>query len=139
MKNANGEEVTTKPWQLASWKQIRKTKLGDHCDQCGLSKPPLVLHHPFSTRSRTPEEFEQYLSCQETVTFCKRCAFLWDIKGMNLCSKCKVHYKGLRFPYCFSCSKELGLIHPSIEERFGITKAQIKRWDRELDKMEQGG
>lgn len=212
MKNADGKEVTTRPWQLVEWKTIRREKLGDHCLQCGSTKQPLVLHHlcqpptfrmikalavrdlfkagissneieppPMIPHYFCPEchsgnvraretikppwicnrchkefeapkegflldpreakrllikfkEFEEenreiiqaecqaiseehhkrYMSCEDTATFCRKCAFLWDMKGMSLCQKCKAHYKELKFPYCFNCSKELGLVPQTI-------------------------
>lgn len=81
------------------------------------------------------ENHKRYMSCEKTATFCHKCAFLWDMKGMSLCPKCKVHYKQFRFPYCFSCSKELGLVHPTLMGRLGITKGEEAEWDRELDQM----
>ena len=139
MRNTNGKEVTTKPWQLAEWRAIRKSKIGKACAQCGSSKPPLVLQHLPSDRSRTPEEYKEYLSCKDTLTFCKKCAFLWDVKGMNLCPRCRVRYKKLRFPYCYSCSKESGLVHPSVMERLGVTKEQEAEMDKEFDSMHSEG
>jgi hypothetical protein len=135
VKNKEGKEVTTKPWALSAWKQIRKEKLDDHCQQCGSTKPPLVLHHPLVGKSRSRNEFDQYLSCEETVTFCKKCSFLWDMKGMNLCPRCKTHYKKFQFPNCYRCSKELGIIHPTLMEQLGITKDQEAKMDKELDSM----
>jgi hypothetical protein len=81
------------------------------------------------------KNYERYKSCEETATFCQKCAFLWDMKRMNLCPKCKVHYKQFRFPYCFSCSKELGLVHPTLMERLGVTKGEETKWGRELDQI----
>lgn len=45
----------------------------------------------------------RYLSFSDTTTFCKKCAFLWDMKGMAFCSNCdKWHYI---FSPCPSCGK----------------------------------
>lgn len=50
------------------------------------------------------EEFERYISCIDTVTFCKKCAFLWDKKGMKLCDHCKIKYHGIGRKCCQECS-----------------------------------
>lgn len=49
-------------------------------------------------------EHDRYISLKDTTTFCKKCAFLWDIKGKRMCSKCRsfipIH---LDESYCFTC------------------------------------
>lgn len=39
------------------------------------------------------DEYLRYISLEDAVTFCKKCAFLWDVKNMDLCPKCKKEYK----------------------------------------------
>ena len=49
------------------------------------------------------EENLRYISLEDTVTFCKKCAFLWDKKGMNLCPICKTRYKKIYNITCYEC------------------------------------
>lgn len=48
----------------------------------------------------------QYLSFDDTITACKRCAFNFDINKMELCPVCKQYYKGLQYPTCIQCLPE---------------------------------
>lgn len=48
----------------------------------------------------------KYLSFEDAITACKKCAYNYDIKKMDLCPKCKQHYKGLQYPTCIECLPE---------------------------------
>lgn len=48
----------------------------------------------------------KYLSFEDTITACKKCAFHADIKKMELCPKCKEYYKGIEYPTCIPCLPE---------------------------------
>ena len=48
----------------------------------------------------------KYLSFQDTITACKRCASSYDLYGMELCPECKEHYKGIQYPTCIQCLPE---------------------------------
>jgi hypothetical protein len=48
----------------------------------------------------------QYLSFADTITTCKKCAFNYDIKNMEICLACKQYYKGLQYPICIHCLPE---------------------------------
>ena len=50
------------------------------------------------------EEHLRYMSLEDTTTFCKRCAFLWDRKGMRLCGYCREGWHPLDFSRCRGCS-----------------------------------
>ena len=45
----------------------------------------------------------KYLSFQDAITACKKCASYYDLKNMELCPSCKEHYKGIQYPTCISC------------------------------------
>lgn len=45
----------------------------------------------------------KYLSFEDTITACKKCAFSFDINKMELCPQCKQYYKGLQYPTCIQC------------------------------------
>ncbi|MDX6187825.1 hypothetical protein SGQ83_00545 [Flavobacterium sp. Fl-318] len=48
----------------------------------------------------------KYLSFEDSITACKKCAYHFDIKKMELCPKCKQHYKGLQYLTCIECLPE---------------------------------
>jgi hypothetical protein len=48
----------------------------------------------------------KYLSFDDTITACKKCAFKFDIQAMELCPQCKHYYKGLQYPTCIQCLPE---------------------------------
>ncbi|MEY8022117.1 hypothetical protein AB8P51_14860 [Muriicola sp. SD30] len=45
----------------------------------------------------------KYLSFEDTITACKKCASNFDLHKMELCPKCKEHYKGIQYPTCIQC------------------------------------
>ena len=48
----------------------------------------------------------KYLSFEDTITACKKCAFSFDLNNMELCPKCKKYYKGVQYPTCINCLPE---------------------------------
>jgi hypothetical protein len=52
------------------------------------------------------EQNIRYLSMEDTKTFCKKCAFMWDKNYMDLCPECKVGYKKFSREKCYACWKK---------------------------------
>lgn len=52
------------------------------------------------------DENIKYLSFEDTMTTCKKCAFNFDLNNMELCPKCKEYYKGVQYPTCIQCLPE---------------------------------
>jgi len=48
----------------------------------------------------------KYLSFEDTITACKKCAFNFDINDLELCPNCKEFYKGIKYPTCIQCLPE---------------------------------
>lgn len=48
----------------------------------------------------------KYLSFEDTITACKKCAFNFDINNLELCPKCKEYYKVVTYPTCIQCLPE---------------------------------
>jgi hypothetical protein len=48
----------------------------------------------------------KYLSFEDAITACKRCAYNFDIKNMELCPKCKGYYKDVQYSTCIQCLPE---------------------------------
>jgi translation elongation factor EF-G len=49
-------------------------------------------------------QHRRYVSCEDTKTFCKKCAFMWDSEGTKLCDKCKTHFHKRYREVCKHCS-----------------------------------
>jgi hypothetical protein len=47
----------------------------------------------------------KYLSFEDTITTCKKCASYFDLYNMELC-KCRENYKSVNFPTCIQCLPE---------------------------------
>jgi len=71
--------------------------------------------------------YDRYVSGEGTVTFCKKCAFLWDMKEMRLCGQCRKNYHPFRYDTCFSCLPE--------SRKDEITKANIQ-WQAVMGERE---
>lgn len=48
----------------------------------------------------------KYLSFEDTITACKRCASSYDLHRLELCPQCKKKYKGIQYPTCIECLPE---------------------------------
>lgn len=48
----------------------------------------------------------KYLSFEDTVTACRKCASNYDLNNMELCPICREHYKGIQYPTCIQCLPE---------------------------------
>jgi hypothetical protein len=48
----------------------------------------------------------KYLSIENTITACKKCAYNFDTNNMELCPKCKVYYKGIQYSTSIQCLPE---------------------------------
>lgn len=48
----------------------------------------------------------KYLSFEDTITACGKCASNYDLKNFELCPVCKIHYKGIQYPTCIQCLPE---------------------------------
>ena len=61
------------------------------------------------------EEHKRYISMEDTITFCKRCAFLWDKKGKKVCEVCKDTLIPVAMHACYKCQSEG---HPGVKVKF---------------------
>lgn len=48
----------------------------------------------------------KYLSFEDTITSCRKCAASFDLYKMELCPKCSTYYKGIQYPTCIQCLPE---------------------------------
>lgn len=49
------------------------------------------------------ELHQRYMSGERTKTFCKKCAYLWDVKQQTLCQVCKTNYHTFYETKCSVC------------------------------------
>jgi hypothetical protein len=61
--------------------------------------------------------FEKYMSGEDTATFCKRCAYMWDQKGLCLCPNCSTEYTPIGSRECPRCSADYKLCERCGEHR----------------------
>ncbi|KZL91706.1 hypothetical protein [Clostridium magnum] len=52
------------------------------------------------------EEHKRYMSCVDTVTFCKKCSYMWDKNKLRLCSMCGKRYHSFEYKCCINCRTE---------------------------------
>jgi hypothetical protein len=48
----------------------------------------------------------KYLSFEDTITACRKCASSFDLHRMELCPNCSTYYKGIQYPTCIQCLPE---------------------------------
>tara|TARA_A100001011_G_scaffold303063_1_gene316941 strand:- start:42 stop:926 length:885 start_codon:yes stop_codon:yes gene_type:complete len=48
----------------------------------------------------------KYLSFEDAITTCNKCAYNEDLKGAELCPKCNKNYKGIEYSTCIECLSE---------------------------------
>lgn len=66
----------------------------------------------------------EYLSFNDTITACRKCAFNFDIKRMELCPACKQYYKRLQYPTCIQCL-------PEDKRKVALASIEFgKQWDQ---------
>lgn len=69
----------------------------------------------------------KYLSFEDTITACKKCASSYDLHRMEICPQCKENYKGVQYPTCIQCL-------PEEKRKIALEKVEFgKRW-REMEK-----
>lgn len=66
------------------------------------------------------EQHDRYMSMKDTTTFCKKCAFMWDIKQRKLCEGCKTYVPFYVTPEtCFTCN-DSWFDPPDIDELYDL-------------------
>jgi hypothetical protein len=72
------------------------------------------------------EDNIKYLSFEDTITACKKCASNYDLFQKELCPKCKLHYKGIQYSTCIQCL-------PEVERIKAIEKIEFARKMRDIE------
>ena len=85
-------------YRLQCWKTFEKFQIS-HTDIVDKRHQEKLEEHEKLRQS----SYENYMSGEGTATFCKKCAFLWDVKGLMLCSQCKTGYHAFQYNNCYNC------------------------------------
>jgi ribosomal protein L37AE/L43A len=80
------------------------------------------------------DENIEYLSFENTKTFCKKCAFNYDKNGRDLCPKCKKNYKKIQYESCVDCLPE-GELKDQIKKQQAEYK-EMREYFKSVDEME---
>ncbi len=51
------------------------------------------------------QSYEKYVSGEGTETFCRKCAYMWDVPKMKLCPTCKRNYAYFQYEQCWVCNE----------------------------------
>ncbi|MBS1645470.1 MAG: hypothetical protein JST21_06305 [Bacteroidetes bacterium] len=64
----------------------------------------------------------KYLSFEDTITACRKCASNFDLNKLELCPKCKEYYKGVAYQTCIQCL-------PKDKRKIALEKVEFgKQW-----------
>jgi|SRR3989344_172183 len=74
---------------------------------------------------------DEYQSLANTITICKKCHFLYEMKGMRLCDSCKKSYHSVRHTSCYGCQKK---IDEEVEELYEKHQKVFAEWNKEKTK-----
>jgi len=75
----------------------------------------------------TLDEEIKYLSFEDTITACRKCAYSYDLKAMELCQKCMQYYKGIQYECCIQCL-------PKDKREAAIQQIEFGKQMREMEK-----
>lgn len=69
----------------------------------------------------------KYLSFEDTITCCKKCAANFDLYKLELCPKCKEYYKGIQYETCIQCL-------PEDKRKIALEKVEFGKQWRDMEK-----
>ena len=82
---------------LASVRYWLKSDLAKNSNSETIEKEAFLLHL---------NDCIKYLSFEDAITACGKCAYNHDIKRMEICPKCNQNYKGFEYSTCIECLPE---------------------------------
>ena len=82
---------------LSNIKYWYKRKIVKNKDSDSIEKKAFILYLNDNIK---------YLSFEDTITACKKCASNNDLYGKELCTNCNSNYKGIEYPTCIECLTE---------------------------------
>jgi len=82
---------------LSNIKYWFQRKIAENKDSDSIEKKAFILYL---------EGNINYLSFEDAITTCNKCAYNEDLKRAELCPKCNKNYKGIEYPTCIECLSE---------------------------------
>ena len=73
------------------------------------------------------EDNIKYLSFEDSITACKKCASSDDLYGMELCPKCNTNYKGIEYSTCIECLPQEQQIKAKEKIAFGKQMQEARK------------
>ena len=130
---SNRKRALRRTWSSKEWNLARKKFLLEHpiCElhqKEGITVIADTPHHPYMESIKAG-----YLDLSRCIALCKRCHTALH-HGLNLCPKCKEHYKRWDQPECRRCFDKA---NPEIVRAREAAKEERKRIRRELDKKKR--
>ena len=89
------------------WLQVRRSGYDDFLAEHGDVVDQIYGAALADYEAERQASDSRYMSGEGTATFCKKCAFLWDVKGQLLCRKCRERYHDFSYETCFNCIPQL--------------------------------
>lgn len=69
----------------------------------------------------------KYLSFEDTITACRKCASYFDLYRMELCPKCNKNYKGAEYQTCIQCL-------PEEKRKIALQKVEFAKQWKEIER-----
>ena len=150
--------------KIKSFEKFREKVVKAICDEMGVNVQPSAIYSSSTgfntTKGRVkkkeyfewikthPEQIDKfkqeakedvskwYKSLEDTITVCKKCHFLYEIKHKKLCQTCKKKYHNIKYRECWDCHKkeeaEIQDALNDIEEEDGLFElGQDKKFEQE--------
>jgi hypothetical protein len=131
-RTSNRRKALKRTWSGKEWREARAAFLKEHpfCQfhedlDPDLEVPATHPHHPYMESTKGG-----YLDLSRCIPLCAACHTALH-HGLNLCPKCRIHYKRWDQPECRRC---WDAAHPEIVQARAEAKQRMKERRRELDR-----
>jgi hypothetical protein len=99
-------------------KYLFQKKIAKNKDSDSIEKKAFILYLEGNIK---------YLSFEDAITTCNKCAYNEDLKGFELCPKCNKNYKGIEYSTCIECLPKEQQIKVKEKIEFGKQMQEIHK------------
>lgn len=71
------------------------------------------------------EQHLRYATLEDTKTYCKKCAYMWDERGCKLCDVCREGYHPFHMSKCYKCDTENYKLCSQCRERYHSVRYEV--------------